>query len=661
LLFDTSPALFESDFNAGDSSCDNLRLDSFLAWIDSISGQTLLPGPGLRVCRIVYQTRNNSFLFAVPVCGQERMVVPKEEASKPLNVAVKIEEPSSASFSSLNALAPPSPPSPSSSKRRKDLFGDCALVEIIHLHDCLRGALKALERDVNVLSQNILLKGESERNKINELTELERRVAGRFKVIWSVFRAHSSAEDEFIWPTLRSKTQGRVTGSPSYRPGEEDGNHSHTHEHRHPEYDSAGHNHLHSHDHHNQQQENQHQLHPEQNILADTGLPIQGQELNGHPNSSSKTSQPRMSIEQGEYEEDHADEERMFSKMDNLLTRLRSGLVQEGKDHGLAVPPPWRTPSIAAASLHAVASLSKKSSGLVLPGNDSVNDIMHDIHDLTKTLSKHLMAHLEKEEKQCMPLVVKHLTKSEIHDLVGKIMGKRSSDMIAQIMTMAVQNLNQADREEMVKYMQQAMAGTFFDRWLSMSGWMKNDNKSVSRSLKPDTTTSTEIEPASLIVTSENSSSAAEGEGQRPHKRFKTTGEEECESLQSSSSPTTTRPDVAKFGDASFPHPTSTFATEVTSQAELEHLIRAIASNQNLTPLQKNTTIQGLRDSVWKSNQRIRRNAEAANGVEPSSNSNNCVANHSQAFTIHMGASRWAFLFALHRGRCLYLIAYFSQ
>jgi hypothetical protein len=41
-----------------------------------------------------------------------------------------------------------------------------------------------------------------------------------------------------------------------------------------------------------------------------------------------------------------------------------------------------------------------------------------------------------------------------------------------------------------------------------------------------------------------------------------------------------------------------------TSQAELEKLIRAIASNNALTPAQKNTTIQGLRDSVWKSNQR---------------------------------------------------------
>ena len=57
----------------------------------------------------------------------------------------------------------------------------------------------------------------------------------------------------------------------------------------------------------------------------------------------------------------------------------------------------------------------------------------------------------EKEENQCMPLVVKHLSRNEIHDLVGNIMGKRSSDLIAQIMTMAVQNLTRDEREEMIK------------------------------------------------------------------------------------------------------------------------------------------------------------------------------------------------------------------
>ena len=42
-----------------------------------------------------------------------------------------------------------------SSRRAKNIFGDCALVEIIHLHDCFRGALTNLEHDVSELCREI--------------------------------------------------------------------------------------------------------------------------------------------------------------------------------------------------------------------------------------------------------------------------------------------------------------------------------------------------------------------------------------------------------------------------------------------------------------------------------------------------------------------------
>lgn len=89
-----------------------------------------------------------------------------------------------------------------SSRRAKDLFGDCALVEIIHLHDCFRGALTTLVADVSDLCKEITIatRGSDESKIANsssseqdcKLLDLERRVAGRFTVIWSVFRAHSS-------------------------------------------------------------------------------------------------------------------------------------------------------------------------------------------------------------------------------------------------------------------------------------------------------------------------------------------------------------------------------------------------------------------------------------------------------------------------------------
>jgi iron-sulfur cluster repair protein YtfE (RIC family) len=385
------------------------------------------------------------------------------------------------------------------SQRRKDLFGDCALIEIIHLHDCLRGALNALEKDVTELSQ-ILLEGEKKQTVLNAL---ERRVASRFKVIWSVFKAHSSAEDEFIWPALQSKTKGLVKGSQSYRQDE----------------------------------------------------PAQAQ-------SNAEV------VEQVQYEEDHADEERMFSMMDDLLTRFRHSLLRQTLGLSAAAPGAGKNET--------------------MEDGESVDYIMKEVQALTKKLSHHLMAHLEKEEQQCMPLVVKHLSKSEIHDLVGKIMGQRSSDMIAQIMTMAVQNLNEADREEMVTYMKQAMAGTFFDRWLSMSGWM-DDRKETTKLSGDDGSTR------------KRGSLAAEKSDD--HKRAK--AEE-----STNSDVVTSAAEVQSKAMALLPQAINP-AAGVTSQAELEKLIRVIATNPNLTPQQINTTIQGLRDSVWKSNQRLKGKSEA--------------------------------------------------
>eukprot|EP00573_Skeletonema_grethae_P004700 CAMPEP_0201705272 /NCGR_PEP_ID=MMETSP0578-20130828/45261_1 /ASSEMBLY_ACC=CAM_ASM_000663 /TAXON_ID=267565 /ORGANISM="Skeletonema grethea, Strain CCMP 1804" /LENGTH=91 /DNA_ID=CAMNT_0048193479 /DNA_START=156 /DNA_END=427 /DNA_ORIENTATION=+ len=78
-----------------------------------------------------------------------------------------------------------------SSRRAKDLFGDCALVEIIHLHDCFRGALSALKEDVSELCKEISIatSGDDEARIVTNtkstssdegcrILDLERRVAG---------------------------------------------------------------------------------------------------------------------------------------------------------------------------------------------------------------------------------------------------------------------------------------------------------------------------------------------------------------------------------------------------------------------------------------------------------------------------------------------------
>jgi hypothetical protein len=132
----------------------------------------------------------------------------------------------------------------------------------------------------------------------------------------------------------------------------------------------------------------------------------------------------------------------------------------------------------------------------------------------------------------------------------------------------------------MIEYMKKSMAGTFFDKWLLMSGWMSTSPKE-EESPKED---AGKKRAADL-------SSEADEDVVQEQKRVKE--EETCESEPTAGVAVAAA--AATYSDANI---------GVTSQAELEKLIRAIASNQALTPAQKSTTLQGLRDSVWKSNQR---------------------------------------------------------
>jgi Hemerythrin HHE cation binding domain. len=120
---------------------------------------------------------------------------------------------------------------PTTSSSPKRLFAECALVEIIHLHDCLRGAMRQIQQDVDslVLTASVIdddpesLKEEDCSHGLKDQTvqvtrlifdiekanDLSNNVASRFHLIWSVFQAHSGAEDEFIWPALKMKIESK--------------------------------------------------------------------------------------------------------------------------------------------------------------------------------------------------------------------------------------------------------------------------------------------------------------------------------------------------------------------------------------------------------------------------------------------------------------------
>jgi hypothetical protein len=445
-----------------------------------------------------------------------------------------------------------------SSRRAKNIFGDCALVEIIHLHDCFRGALTNLEHDVSELCREIsaAVDGADVDNTItddsadNRISDLERRVAGRFTVIWTVFRAHSAAEDEFIWPALKAKqvsVEGCGCDCASNVQGREDG-------------------------------------------VAAAVAVAAGQE---HPGDQQPPRERSLSvsvhrIEQEEYEEDHADEERMFNSIDVLLSNLREELSKRR---------------------NASAATSTTSDGGDTETTSSLRNLANLLLKATRNLMRHLMTHLDKEETHCMPLVAQYLTKPEINDLVGKIMGKRSSELMSQILTMAVQNLPEADRDDMVRYMKQAMVGTFFERWLKMGGWMektavkteenddgggklsRGDEGSDSLGMESNTTSTSSTSDAKMSATSRETSVISANQ-LHPF------------SFQSNA------PTLANSASSTDDEAPDNY----TSGVELEKLIRAIGTNPHLDPKQKALTIQGLRDSVWKSNCRLSKRKREVGG-----------------------------------------------
>eukprot|EP00581_Thalassiosira_minuscula_P011179 CAMPEP_0183721426 /NCGR_PEP_ID=MMETSP0737-20130205/13706_1 /TAXON_ID=385413 /ORGANISM="Thalassiosira miniscula, Strain CCMP1093" /LENGTH=717 /DNA_ID=CAMNT_0025951433 /DNA_START=38 /DNA_END=2192 /DNA_ORIENTATION=+ len=470
---------------------------------------------------------------------------------------------------STNAVDTTSTQSP---RRAKDIFGDCALVEIIHLHDCFRGALKNLQVDVSELCREITAAGEEDAvhnaSAVGRISDLERRVAGRFTVIWSVFRAHSAAEDEFIWPALKAKQ----VALPNSSYNRHDSDSSMAPALPMPQQHPFG----------NAPNEFQGQA------VAVAAAAAQGNDVAQHQRDRAHSMTVHC-IEQEEYEEDHADEERMFNSINGMLSNLRDDLSNR-------------------------RDLSP-ASGVVGNGS-SLRNFAKILLEGTGNLMRHLMTHLDKEETHCMPLVAQYLTKAEINDLVGKIMGKRSSELMSQILTMAVQNLNEADRDDMVRYMKQAMVGTFFERWLKMGGWISSSSlkKTGDQPDQPDQPDESDDGGGKMPHRQEDSKIASatspeKKEAERETKRsssLKQPPKETNDHPHTSSTQSYAVASAASSAAATAANSSDEDAIEkYTSAAELEKLIRAIGTNPHLDSKQKNLTIQGLRDSVWKSNCRL--------------------------------------------------------
>lgn len=253
-------------------------------------------------------------------------------------------------------------------------------------------------------------------------------------------------------------------------------------------------------------------------------------------------------IDQTEYEEDHADEERMFQSLDNLIRQTKEKLTKYD-DSGL-----------------------------------SRQDMRHTLVALvssTNTMAQHLMKHLGKEEEHCLPLVKAHLNLQEINDLVGNIMGKRSSETMGQILSLAVENLPIKERTQMVQHMKAAMVGTYFERWLDLGGWLQE--------ISGGTTTNTNAQD---VIPSKHQEEPSDGgkriDADSSSKSVKTEG--------ASMNTNNTSADSSLPSNETEPR---TCSDTLTPQ-KLEKLIRTIAANPELSTSEKTSTIQ----SLWNTKKR---------------------------------------------------------
>ncbi|GMI12151.1 hypothetical protein TrVE_jg37 [Triparma verrucosa] len=393
---------------------------------------------------------------------------------------------------------------PSASTR----FSNCALVEIIHLHDCLRNALAALQSDALLLQKTYSASPTTSPPHSPNVVHYAQVASGRFQVIWSVFQAHSKAEDDYIWPCLKAKQERNIKEGKQH----------------------------------------------DRQVLD--------------------------KIREEEYEEDHEEEEELFSQLGLLFKKLRRIMSP--------LHPPDSPP----------------------PLGKTIEQIVHS----TIHITSHLNTHLLKEETECMPLITQSLTSDEITSLVGEIMGTRSSEQMKEIMKLTVENLPGDEQENMVKHMNKAMEGTFFEKWLSMGGWYKTSAAAPDTPLPPpgitDEVTDT-LSPLSRgrsnsscsvlnVETRSTDSSSLSSSTNNNNPRTQTTAPLACDNCRDIGGCPSHNPSV--------------------SDAEIEKVIRRISQDSNLSGQEKSNTIQTLRNTIWNAKKARRRKEEVLSEADESDN-----------------------------------------
>mmetsp|Transcript_10790 Transcript_10790/g.14059 ORF Transcript_10790/g.14059 Transcript_10790/m.14059 type:complete len:540 (+) Transcript_10790:274-1893(+) len=123
--------------------------------------------------------------------------------------------------------------------------------------------------------------------------------------------------------------------------------------------------------------------------------------------------------------------------------------------------------------------------------SEGLRSLVEHVALLIEKLRSVVMLHFRKEEEELLPLLVTHFTKEELIELVGKIIGERSGELMQQFIAVLSRGLPPNDRDKAIGQIKEAAKGTLFSRWLEVAPSGESKENSMGMEIETPKGTST--------------------------------------------------------------------------------------------------------------------------------------------------------------------------
>lgn len=92
--------------------------------------------------------------------------------------------------------------------------------------------------------------------------------------------------------------------------------------------------------------------------------------------------------------------------------------------------------------------------------------------------------HVSREEEELLPLFEKYFSEEEQNSIMGRIIGNTGAEVLQAMLPWISKSLSEEDSNEILTMYRQASKNTMFDQWLN--AWWKEPNKGTKQGLKKD-------------------------------------------------------------------------------------------------------------------------------------------------------------------------------